>query len=118
MSAIRFQRVSKSRGTARRSVAVLHDVSFAIDGGELVLLVGPSGSGKTTLLGVAAGLLRADAGQVEIGGVRIDQSSPPARLALRATTIGVIFQPPSPPGGLTAREKRQPMAAVAEMVIT
>jgi len=37
-------------------VDVLVDVSFALDGGEIVGLIGPNGSGKTTLLNAISGL--------------------------------------------------------------
>lgn len=115
MSEVRFQGVSKHRGAARRSQRVLHDVSFSIAAGELVLLVGPSGSGKTTLLGVAAGLLKADRGEVETHGVRVDRATPGALRALRAQAIGAVFQRPSLLGGLTARENVLLMASVAGM---
>lgn len=115
MSAIRFHSVSKSRGSAQRSVQVLRDVSFSIADGEVVLVVGPSGSGKTTLLGVAAGLLTADDGEIEIRGVRIDRATPRERRALRAEAIGMVFQRPSLLSGLTARENVRLMASVAGM---
>ncbi len=115
MSEIRFQGVSKHRGTARRSQRVLHDVSFSIAAGELVLMVGPSGSGKTTLLGVAAGLLKAECGEVEIHGVRVDRATPRTLRALRAQSVGAVFQRPNLLGGLTARENVLLMASVAGM---
>ena len=115
MSEIRFQGVSKHRGAARRTQRVLHDVSFTIAAGELVLMVGPSGSGKTTLLGVAAGLLKADCGEVETHGVRVDWATPRALRALRAQSIGAVFQRPNLLGGLTARENVILMASIAGM---
>ena len=115
MSEIHFQSVSKYRGPARRSLRVLHEASFSIAAGELVLVVGPSGSGKTTLLGVAAGLLKADHGEVETHGVRVDRATPGALRALRAQAIGAVFQRPNLLGGLTARENVLLMASVAGM---
>ena len=35
----------------------LRDVSFSLEGGQIVGLLGPNGSGKTTLIKLAAGLL-------------------------------------------------------------
>jgi ABC-type lipoprotein export system ATPase subunit len=94
---------------------VLRDVSFSIAEGEVVLVVGPSGSGKTTLLGVAAGLLTADHGEVELRGMRIDLATPQERRALRAAAIGMVFQRPSLLSGLTARENVRLMASVSVM---
>jgi ABC-type lipoprotein export system ATPase subunit len=110
---IRFDGVSKRRGTGRRSVCVLRDVSFRVESGEVVLLFGPSGSGKTTLLALAAGLLSPEAGRIEIGGRRIDGTSQASRRAMRSAFIGFVFQRPSLLGSLTARENVRLMARVA-----
>ena len=113
MNAIRFEGVWKRRGSGRRAVEVLRDVSFSINAGELVLLLGPSGSGKTTLLGVAAGLLSPDAGCVEMKGIRLDGASHSVRRALRSANIGFVFQRPNLLSGLTARENIRLMASLA-----
>jgi ABC-2 type transport system ATP-binding protein len=47
---------------------VLHPLSLTIDAGSKVALIGHNGSGKTTLLRIAAGLLDATAGAIEIHG--------------------------------------------------
>jgi ABC-type polysaccharide/polyol phosphate transport system ATPase subunit len=47
---------------------VLRDVSFSLAEGEFLGIVGPNGSGKSTLLKILAGIYRADAGTVRIGG--------------------------------------------------
>jgi ATP-binding cassette subfamily F protein 3 len=48
-------------------VAVLSDVSLAIERGQNIALVGPNGAGKTTLLKLILGELAATAGRVTIG---------------------------------------------------
>lgn len=45
---------------------VLRDCSFTVPTGSVTALVGANGAGKTTLLSVLAGLVPADAGQVEV----------------------------------------------------
>ncbi len=56
----------EARGLAcsRGPVTLFREVSFRIERGEWVAVRGPNGSGKTTLLRCAAGLTRADAGEV------------------------------------------------------
>ncbi|MFW5733932.1 MAG: ABC transporter ATP-binding protein [Oceanidesulfovibrio sp.] len=44
--------------------AVLQDVTFEVEAGEMVSIIGPSGVGKTTLLRILAGLEKADAGSL------------------------------------------------------
>ena len=48
--------------------SVLRGVSYALDAGEILVLLGPSGCGKTTLLRIIAGLESADAGQLILDG--------------------------------------------------
>ena len=53
-------------------VAALSDVTLSIADREFVCIVGPSGCGKTTFLNIATGLLKPDAGKIEIAGQAID----------------------------------------------
>lgn len=56
------------KGT-KRTVQALADVSLEIPAGTLSALVGPDGAGKTTLLRLAAGLMRADQGTLQVLGI-------------------------------------------------
>ena len=49
-------------------VEALAGVSLSVRKGELTALVGPDGAGKTTFLRMVAGLLPADAGQLQVLG--------------------------------------------------
>jgi peptide/nickel transport system ATP-binding protein len=62
--ALRLERVSLSFG----ALTVLRGVDLSVQKGEAVALVGVSGSGKSTILRLAAGLLRPDAGRLEVAG--------------------------------------------------
>lgn len=87
---VRLTRVSKSFGTG--GDAVLTDVSFAIEPGQKASLVGVSGSGKSTILSLIAGLLRPDAGVVELDGVSLAGLDDAALARLRSRRIGIALQ--------------------------
>ena len=54
--------------TRTQSLPVIDHASLALDRGELVSILGPSGCGKSTLLAIAAGLVRARSGSVQLDG--------------------------------------------------
>ncbi|OAX65342.1 hypothetical protein A6R71_01260 [Xanthomonas translucens pv. arrhenatheri] len=67
---------------------VFESVSLSVHANERVAITGRSGEGKTTLLMVAAGLLNASAGTVEVDGQSIEEIGP-ERYRGR---IGVVLQ--------------------------
>lgn len=76
--------------------AVVHDVSFSLEHGEILGLVGESGSGKSTLIKAAMGLLGPD-GLVTRGDIRyMDQNildiPEKEQRKIRGAGIGMIFQ--------------------------
>ena len=76
--------------------AVVHDVSFSLEHGEILGLVGESGSGKSTLIKAAMGLLGPD-GLVTRGDIRyMDQNildiPEKEKRKIRGAGIGMIFQ--------------------------
>ena len=73
-----------------RTVAV-SDVSFDAAFGDMLYLVGPSGIGKTTLLSMISGVLRPNAGTVEVEG-RDVWSLSDSWLSDRLHTVGFVFQ--------------------------
>jgi ATP-binding cassette, subfamily B, bacterial len=55
-----------SGGDGRENQPVLHDVTFALEAGQMVALVGPSGAGKTTLTHLVARLYDVTSGSVRV----------------------------------------------------
>ena len=53
-------------------VIALDNVSFEVRTGGLTALVGPDGGGKTTLIRLAAGLMTADSGELQVLGVNVE----------------------------------------------
>ena len=53
-------------------LAVLKDISFEVNKGEIVVIIGPSGTGKSTLLRCLNYLETPTSGIVEIGGIAVD----------------------------------------------
>jgi ABC-type branched-subunit amino acid transport system ATPase component len=54
------------------TVPIVNDVSLEVRRGEIVTIVGPNGAGKSTLLKAIVGTLRLSAGEVRLGGQRMD----------------------------------------------
>lgn len=71
---------------------VLDGFSLSLAPGAFAALMGPSGSGKSTFLHLAAGLLAADGGVLEIGGTDILRLGDAAATKFRRRRIGVVFQ--------------------------
>ena len=52
----------------------LEDVSFSLNGGEILAITGKNGSGKTTLINLLSGLIKAKSGQILIDGEALNKS--------------------------------------------
>ena len=71
---------------------VLKGINLTIDDSKIVSIVGASGAGKTTLLQIAGTLLKADSGEVNIGGVDASKLSGKKLAEFRNKNIGFVFQ--------------------------
>ena len=69
---------------------VLHDVSFSVRQGEVVVILGPSGCGKSTLLRCINALEPVQSGEIRLGGAPIDRSA--KNLPALRRRIGMVFQ--------------------------
>jgi putative ABC transport system ATP-binding protein len=110
-------------------VRALNGVDTEVPEGEFVAVTGPSGCGKSTLLNLLGGLDRPTAGEIELGGRRVDSFSEAKWAHVRRNEIGFVFQffnlianlsvadnveLPGLLAGLSAREARSRRAELLE----
>ncbi len=77
MPAANLQVSGLSAGYGR--TVILEDVAFSVPAGQRLSIIGRNGMGKTTLLATLMGLTTHHGGTIEIGGSRVDTSSPSRR---------------------------------------
>lgn len=89
VSAIEIRDVVKSY----RDVAALKSVSLSIPQGSFFALLGPNGAGKSTLISIIAGLVKADAGHVNILGHDVVSDYADARRLIGLVPQELIDEP-------------------------
>lgn len=89
---VQVRGVTKVYERGKQKIEVLHGLTLEIPKGDFVALMGPSGSGKTTLLNLIGGLDQPTAGEVVVGGVRIDRLGSGELARWRARNVGFVFQ--------------------------
>lgn len=105
MSVLEVEKLKKSyRSPDGETSAVVDVPRFSLAGGEQIALQGESGSGKTTFLNLIAGILQADEGKIRIDGAEMTTLGEAGRDALRARTLGYVFQTFNLLQGYTALE--------------
>jgi len=83
LAAVAFRGIDKIYG---KDVKAVDNLNLEINDKEFMVLVGPSGCGKTTALRMIAGLEEPSDGDIEIGGVRVNDVPPKNR------DIAMVFQ--------------------------
>jgi putative ABC transport system ATP-binding protein len=92
INAIEVTQLSKRVQDAAGMLTILDDITFCLRAGESLAITGASGSGKSTLLGLLAGLDTPTSGQVNLLGQSLFSLDEDGRAALRAQSIGFVFQ--------------------------
>jgi putative ABC transport system ATP-binding protein len=103
----------KDYGSGEGLVRAVDEVDLDIDRGEVLAVTGPSGCGKSTLLHLLGGLDRPSAGELLLGGRRIDRLSERGLAQLRRHDVGFVFQAFHLMDELTAQENVELPALLA-----
>ena len=104
MAFVEFQNVAKTYHMGEVQIRALHDASFGVEKGELVVIVGPSGAGKTTLLNILGGMDTLTSGKVFLDGREISALNRRQLTNYRREDVGFVFQFYNLIGNLTAVE--------------
>ncbi len=91
-SFVRFEGVKKVYRMGEVEIEALRDATFAVEKGELCVIVGPSGAGKTTLLNILGGMDTLTEGRVFLGMEEISAYNAKRLTAYRRHDIGFVFQ--------------------------
>ncbi len=112
-SILETRQLAKSYQANGAATQAVRGVDLALAPGEFVALMGPSGCGKSTLLHLLGGLDRPTAGEVYLGGRRVDGLGEAAWAVLRRRQVGFMFQFFNLIGNLTVADNVELPALIA-----
>ena len=92
MPYIEFADVVRAYGAGSTLVHALDGASFAVEKGELAVILGQSGAGKTTALNILGGMDRATSGRVVVGGRDVSRATEDELVMYRREDVGFVFQ--------------------------
>jgi len=95
-----------------RRRAVVKDLSFEVEAGEIVGLLGPNGAGKTTTFKMSIGRIHPDEGQVELDGHTVTKLPMYRRARLG---MGYLAQEPSVFRSLNVEQNLQAIAETLDL---
>lgn len=104
MSYIEMKHSYKRYQMGDTEIIANNDVSFAIEKGELVIILGASGAGKSTVLNILGGMDSNDGGRVLIDGTNIADFNSKQLTDYRRNDVGFVFQFYNLIPNLTAKE--------------
>ena len=110
---LRTRGLRKQYGRDQGLIRAVDGADLDVAAGETLAVMGPSGCGKSTLLHLLGGLDRPTAGEVWLGGRRIDRLSERALAQIRRDEVGFVFQAFHLMDELTAHENVELPALLA-----
>lgn len=114
MAYIEMKHSYKRYQTGDTEIIANNDINFAIEKGELVIILGASGAGKSTVLNILGGMDTNDEGQVLIDGVDIANYSQKELTTYRRNDVGFVFQFYNLVPNLTAKENVELASEIVE----
>ena len=114
MAYIEMKHSYKRYQTGDTEISANNDINFAIEKGELVIILGASGAGKSTVLNILGGMDNNDEGQVIIDGVDIANYSQKELTTYRRNDVGFVFQFYNLVPNLTAKENVELASEIVE----
>ena len=114
MAYIEMKHSYKRYQTGDTEIIANNDINFAIEKGELVIILGSSGAGKSTVLNILGGMDNNDEGQVIIDGVDIANYSQKELTTYRRNDVGFVFQFYNLVPNLTAKENVELASEIVE----
>lgn len=104
MAFIELDNIKKEYSAGDVTITAVENCSFAVEKGELVVLLGPSGAGKTTVLNLLGGMDSPSGGSITIDGNAVHRYGKKELVDYRRNDIGFVFQFYNLVANLTALE--------------
>jgi len=96
--------INKTYQSGDTTFQALKNVGFALEQGQICVILGPSGSGKSTLLNIIGGIDNADSGTIHVADWKLNNLKEKQLTQYRRDAVGFIFQFYNLVPNLTARE--------------
>src|SRR5262245_1340388 len=90
VTGVRLTGLTKSYRSPQGPVHAVRGIDISISVGETVALLGPNGAGKSTTIDMLLGLLKPDAGSVEVLGMSPDRATAAGAVGAMLQVGGVI----------------------------